>query len=151
MSNISERILFETNVHHNFHGEQICLGRCIDLSVGGMYLSTSSRFQVDDCVDISFLVPSTSRNIVITSSTRVAWTNHENRRLKHNYPPGIGLEFVGLSDQTSKFLADYIYTYDESKKMNMVCAWCGKELGFRKGPYGKTSHGICGDCKDKHF
>lgn len=151
MYSTSERISFETKVHQGNHGEQIYLGRSSDLSLGGMYLTTSSRFTVDEHVDISFIFPYENRDIVINCSTRVAWTNYEDYRQKRDYPPGVGLEFTGLSRQLSQYLAVYIYTYDENKKMNMVCAWCGKKLGFRKGPYGKTSHGICGDCRDKHF
>ena len=36
--------------------------------------------------------------------------------------------------------------------MFRVCAWCGKDMGYRKG--GKQSdvtHGICDDCLREHY
>jgi len=37
---------------------------------------------------------------------------------------------------------------EKEKKMKVVCAWCGKELGFKEGN-GGISHGICETCKEK--
>jgi len=39
-----------------------------------------------------------------------------------------------------------------SKKMQVVCAWCGKPMGEKdgKGVEG-VSHGICEECYKKHF
>ena len=43
-------------------------------------------------------------------------------------------------------LEKFIDSYEEEKRMNVVCAWCGGSLGQRKGPFGKTSHGVCEQC-----
>ncbi len=40
----------------------------------------------------------------------------------------------------------------EKLKSKVICAWCGnflREIEAIEG--GKTSHGICPDCKEKHF
>jgi hypothetical protein len=146
-----ERILFESIVYQLTPADRICIGSCSDLSVGGMYLITSSLFVVNERFKITFSVPFAGNHIEISSSARVAWTNYQDCRLKLDYPLGVGIEFVELSTNSTKLLCDYIYSYDETKKMNMVCAWCGKHLGVRKGPFGKTSHGICGTCREEHF
>ncbi|MDO8575059.1 MAG: hypothetical protein Q7R61_02175 [bacterium] len=39
---------------------------------------------------------------------------------------------------------------EKSLKSKVVCAWCKKEMGEKEGiEGGKTSHGICPDCKAK--
>ncbi len=146
-----ERILIETAVHCDFLcGEQLS-GLSSDLSVGGMYLKTKNVLDIDKNMSLSFYLPFKDRKIAITCNARVAWTNYKCDRLKWDYPPGAGLEFLSPSSQDSSLLSEFIDSYDELKKMNMICAWCGKSLGMRKGPYGTTSHGICGQCKGTHF
>ena len=41
---------------------------------------------------------------------------------------------------------NFVEAYDESGKMNVVCAWCGKHLRMSNGPFGTTSHGLCKTC-----
>jgi hypothetical protein len=146
-----ERVVIETTVQH----EQLCgeplLGLSSDLSVGGMYLKTKYILDSDETITLSFSIPFNERVIAITCKARVAWTNYEHDKLKLDYPPGVGLEFLDLLNKDFSTLSKFIDSYDEHKKMNMICSWCGKHLGMRKGPYGKTSHGICGQCKEKHF
>ena len=53
---------------------------------------------------------------------------------------------VEAPDASSEYLE---LGYDEVKKMNVTCAWCGDQLGQRKGPHGKTTHGMCDQCRIK--
>lgn len=146
-----ERVLFETDVLCKYpKGETLC-NRCCDLSVGGLYLQAKKFLSVGQIILISFSIPLKERELEISSKARVAWTNYEHDKLKAHYPPGVGLEFRELSQEHSSILSEFIYKYDEEKKMNMLCAWCGVHIGMRKGPYGKTSHGICCKCKKKYF
>lgn len=39
-----------------------------------------------------------------------------------------------------------INSINEKSKMKIVCAWCGADLGLRRGPDGTLSHGICTEC-----
>jgi len=146
-----ERVLLETDVFYRHPNGQSLCDRCCDLSTGGIYLQTKSFLKVDEKVFISFSIPLKDRELEISCKTRVAWTNFDHDKLKTHYPPGIGLEFTEISREDLSILSDFIYKYDEDKKMNMICAWCGKHLGMRKGPYGKTSHGICDECKKNCF
>lgn len=35
--------------------------------------------------------------------------------------------------------------------MRIVCGWCEMDLGWRQGPEGETTHGICQACKDREM
>ncbi|OGD67811.1 hypothetical protein A3F08_01450 [Candidatus Berkelbacteria bacterium RIFCSPHIGHO2_12_FULL_36_9] len=37
---------------------------------------------------------------------------------------------------------------DQEKIGKRVCAWCGKDMGEKKGVEG-TTHGMCAECKAK--
>ena len=32
-------------------------------------------------------------------------------------------------------------------KMRIECSWCGKHMGWKPGPTGVTTHGICPECR----
>ena len=35
--------------------------------------------------------------------------------------------------------------------MKIICAWCGKSMGYKKGNKGEISHGICPECKKVEY
>ncbi len=143
-----ERIAFETTVQYepSRDGKLSDLSR--DLSEGGLYLKTRYPLDTDATLTLSFSIPKRGQEISITCEARVAWTNLETNRLKAEYPSGAGLQFLDLPREGSAALSTFINAYSENKKMNVVCAWCGKSLGLRKGPFGTTSHGICSQCRE---
>lgn len=141
-----ERILFETEVQYEPSHDTTSTGLSSNLSVGGLYLRTKRPLSVEDTLKLSFSLPSQDEAIPITCRARVAWINDEKERRKPDYAPGVGLQFFDISREDLSRLSKFVDTYDEAKKMNVVCAWCGNSLGTRKGPFGKTSHGICAQC-----
>lgn len=41
---------------------------------------------------------------------------------------------------------------EKPAKGKVVCAWCKKEMGEKEGlKEGEVSHGICENCREKHF
>ena len=144
-----ERVLFETVVNYSPTDDSHCSGHCGDLSVGGIYLKTDYPFDKGETVNLSFTLPDKKQQKQISCSAKVAWTNFLPNRRKPSYPSGVGLQFLDLPEEVSSTLSQFVEAYDDKKKMNVLCAWCGSSLGLRKGPFGKTSHGICGDCREK--
>lgn len=143
-----ERVIFETIVQYKpLHGIKLS-GLSSNLSVGGLYLRTKSPLDIGDTLWLSFSLPCKKQEIIISCHARVAWTNFELNRLKLGYFSGVGLQFLDLSHEDFSILEKFIAAYDEKKKMNVVCAWCGISLGIRKGPLGTTSHGICNRCRE---
>jgi len=143
-----ERVMFEASVEYRSGHEQLS-GSSGDLSIGGIYLKTKLQLRVDDSILISFTLPHHEKGISISCKARVAWTNYDIDRRKPNYASGVGLQFLDISHEKQSIISAFIDNYDESKKMDVVCAWCGNSLYIRKGPYGTTSHGICKQCREK--
>ncbi len=144
-----ERIVFETTVQYEPSREGKLSDLSRDVSEGGLYLKTKYPLDTDETLTLSFSIPKREQEISISCKARVAWTNFDINRLKPDYPSGVGLQFLDLPCEGSTALSTFIDAYNESKKMNVVCAWCGKYLGLRKGPFGTTSHGICSQCREK--
>ena len=143
-----ERVIFETTVKYKPLDEGVRFDRCNDLSIGGLFLKTKFPFDIDQTVTLTFSVPNQNKEISISCVARVAWTNFDVNRPKVNYPSGVGLQFLELSEEELIDLSKFIERYDETKKMDVLCAWCGDSLGVRKGPFGRTSHGICDQCRE---
>ena len=144
-----ERIIFETAVQYAPSRESQQSDLCCDLSEGGLYIRTNYPFDTDETLTLSFSIPQHEQAVSISCHARVAWTNFETNRRKTEYPSGVGVQFLNLSCEDLTELSKFIGAYDENKKMNVVCAWCGSDLGLRSGPFGKTSHGICRQCREK--
>lgn len=143
---IMQRVIFEATVKYKPLDDNVRLGPCRDLSVGGLFLKTRVPYDIDQTVTLTFSIPTQNKEIPISCKARVAWTNFSENRLKADYPPGVGLQFLDLSKEDLVALSKFIDKYEDAKKMNVLCAWCGSDLGLRKGPFGKTSHGICNKC-----
>ena len=144
-----ERIKFETTVQYEpSHGSKHS-DLCCDLSEGGLYIRTKYPFDTDETLTLLFSIPKMDQEVSISCKARVAWTNFETNRRKTDYPSGVGVQFLDLSNEDLTALSKFVDAYDESKKMNVVCAWCGSSLGMRSGPFGTTSHGICSQCREK--
>ena len=141
-----ERIVFETRVQYTPLPEIVFSGLSSDLSVGGLYLRTKPILDVKDTFVLSFALTFQGQEVSISCNARVAWTNFEKNRRKNDYPSGVGLQFLDLASEDHATLSQFVEAHDDSKKMNVVCAWCRSHLGMRKGPSGATSHGICKPC-----
>lgn len=142
-----ERVIFEATVKYKSPVGSVHSDRCRDLSLGGLFLQTECPFDIDQTITLKFSIPAQDKEISISCTARVAWTNLAAKRLKVDYPSGVGLQFLDLSREGATALSKFIDRYDETKKMNVLCAWCGVSLGMRRGPVGKISHGICDQCR----
>ena len=143
-----ERVIFEQNVEYESSQEAILSGLSSNLSVGGIYLRTKLPLEIDDTLKLSFSLPYQEQEVSISCNARVAWTNSDVKRHKPDYDSGVGLQFLDISHEDRSTLSNFLEAYDEKKKMNVVCAWCGNNLGMRKGPFGTTSHGLCSQCRE---
>jgi len=143
---LMERVVFETKVRYSRSQELVFSGLSSDLSIGGLYLRTKPRLDVEDTFVLSFSLPSRGKEVLISCNARVAWTNFATGRCKPDYSSGVGLQFLDLAHEDHSTLSRFVESYSVSKKMSIVCAWCGNHMGMRKGPLGKTSHGICISC-----
>jgi uncharacterized protein (TIGR02266 family) len=64
-----------------------------DLSIGGAFLAADLLFEVGEVLSLSFSLPGSER--LIRARGRIAWVSRGESGTK---PPGMGLEFLDLSD-----------------------------------------------------
>jgi len=78
----------------------------INVSTGGLFIETSEPLPVDTPLTLSFTVPGYDEPIAC--SGRVAWVNFPHCLKHQRLPPGMGIQFVGLSLEEMAVLRSYV-------------------------------------------
>lgn len=101
----SVRIQVVIRVSYGVHQSKLLTGDSVDLSSGGIFLTTTCPFDVDDNVKLKFFIPGQEEGAV-SCDARVAWINSEDKPLKPEYPTGAGLQFINPTPaERSKIVA----------------------------------------------
>ncbi|HEY6837877.1 MAG TPA: PilZ domain-containing protein, partial [Geobacteraceae bacterium] len=80
-----------------------------DISSGGIYVASDEKVRDDEEVNLTFSLPTaTSREIV--AKGRVAWRNSGSIRKKPLLPTGFGVEFMGIDDEATETIRQYVTT-----------------------------------------
>jgi uncharacterized protein (TIGR02266 family) len=79
----------------------------VNIGIGGMFIETLHAFPVGTVLMIRFQLPSCGEDI--ECSAFVAWINHQDAPVKPSLPPGMGLEFFGLSPQKNALLTTFLH------------------------------------------
>jgi len=91
----SVRIQVVIRISYGVHQSKLLTGDSVDLSSGGLYLTTTCPFDIDDNVQLKFFIPGQEESAV-SCDARVAWINSEDNPIKPEYPSGAGLQFIDL-------------------------------------------------------
>jgi uncharacterized protein (TIGR02266 family) len=102
----SIRIEVELRVYYGPHQSKLLTGYSVDLGAGGLFLSTTCPFDIDDIVKLKFTVPGEEKNIAC--SARVAWINQDGNQRKPEYPEGAGLEFADIAPEDIDSIKSYL-------------------------------------------
>ena len=86
----------ELRVYYGPHQSKLITGYSVDLGAGGLFLSTTCPFDINDIVKLKFTVPDENEK-AIACNARVAWINQEGNKPKPELPVGAGLQFVDLA------------------------------------------------------
>lgn len=73
------------------------MGQCIDISSGGMFLTTLPTGNKGDLLELKFRLPGQGEGQV-TIGGRIAWVNIPGQEIKPDYPPGYGVEFIDIPE-----------------------------------------------------
>jgi len=73
------------------------MGRCIDVSSGGMFLESQPKAQAGESLLLKFCLPD-EKNTAVEVHGRIAWANANGSIIKEGFPLGYGVEFVDISD-----------------------------------------------------
>jgi uncharacterized protein (TIGR02266 family) len=93
----SVRLDAQLRIYFGDDQSKLLTGYSIDLNAGGIFLATTCPFAVDDIVTLQFSIPGSDEKVACKA--RVAWINSESNRLKPQYPTGVGLQFIGLTEE----------------------------------------------------
>ncbi len=101
------RIAAELRVYYGDCQSKLLTGYSVDLSAGGVFLVTTCPFDVDDLVKLKLSLPGEEGETVICDA-RVAWINYDGKRLKSEYPAGVGLEFVNIAQDNLSSIVNFL-------------------------------------------
>jgi CheY-like chemotaxis protein len=79
------------------------MGRCIDISSGGMFLESQPTAQAGESLLLKFSLPDESKTPVELQG-RIAWVNAADAIIKDGFPLGYGVEFVEITDSVGAAL-----------------------------------------------
>ena len=71
------------------------MGRCIDISSGGMFLESQPTARAGESLLLKFCLPDEKKTPVELQG-RIAWVNARDAIIKDNFPLGYGVEFVDI-------------------------------------------------------
>ncbi len=94
----SVRVKVVIRVSYGVHQTKLLTGDSVDLSAGGVFLTTTCPFDVGDNVKLQFFIPGQEEK-TLSCDARVAWINHDDNPVKPEYPTGAGLQFIGLTPE----------------------------------------------------
>lgn len=80
--------------------------RVYDISAGGLFLESCPPLPINTVVALDFVLPQST--VRISCKGRVAWINHPIALSKIDFPFGVGVEFVEMSQNTSDTLVAYL-------------------------------------------
>ena len=87
----------ELRVYYGPSQDRLLYGFSVDMSAGGLFLSTEAPFHVNEKVMLSFTLPDVKK--VVNCSAKVAWVNAKDAPSKPGLPAGVGLQFLDLSTE----------------------------------------------------
>ncbi len=77
---------------------------CLNISQGGIFIRTPDPAPLNREVIVRFRLPDLDRELRVHG--RVVWSNPT--PAANPFPPGMGIQFLGLEDQTARLLGDYV-------------------------------------------
>ena len=89
-------------VDYTFRGRRM-LGRCIDISSGGMFLESQLTAQSGEALLLKFCLHDEKKTSVEVHG-RIAWANGKGSIIKEDFPLGYGVEFVDIADSVGTVL-----------------------------------------------
>ncbi len=103
----SIRIKVELRVFYGPHQSKLLTGYSVDLGAGGLFLSTTCPFDINDIVKLKFTVPG-KEDKAVACNARVSWINQEDDQPKPEYPVGAGLQFVDMAPEDIASIVSFL-------------------------------------------
>ena len=85
--------------------------RALNLSATGLLIETTTPLPLSERLEVTFKVPGTEE--LIQTEAEVVWVN----KYSANYPYGMAVKFLGLSDETIQTIDAYVWKIRQSTRM----------------------------------
>ena len=102
----SMRYKVKAQVKYGENVETSLTGFSIDISSGGLYISTEKPLDVGESLVISFSLESPAQEI--TCKCQVAWINSLPNLKRSDLPPGMGIQLIGISLEDLHAIRNFI-------------------------------------------
>lgn len=102
---IKERVVVQLPCFFGF-GDIMERGIILDISEGGLFLSSSKLYKEGTFFEIKFIVPNEDKTVKLWG--RVIWVNTGEERIKKRYPDGMGVEFSGMTKEQLQIIKSFI-------------------------------------------
>ena len=103
----SIRLKTEVRVYYGSFQSKLLIGYSVDLSPGGVFITTNYPFDVDDNITLKFSISDQVEKPIICKA-RVAWVNNETNQRKPEYPSGVGLQFFDLTPEDLNSIVSFL-------------------------------------------
>lgn len=100
------RIKAQMRVYYGPAPQNLLSEFSLDLSTGGLYVTTDFPLPVDETLTLRFTLP--DHKGMVTCKARVAWVNPKKNPRKPDLPPGMGIQFVELSLEEMKSIKRFL-------------------------------------------
>ncbi len=102
----SQRFSARLRVRYGTRQHDLLSDFSIDLSTGGLFLTTGHPLPMETPLSMEFILP--THEAVIRCKGRVAWVNDPSQKKKTGLPPGMGVQFLDLSLDDMGAIRNYI-------------------------------------------
>lgn len=85
-------------------------GKCLDISSGGVFVETPELVTLNSIIDVEFVLPYQDHP-TIACRGMVKWHNTRPNPTKPNYPIGLGVKFVDLTDSVQEAIKAFATRY----------------------------------------
>lgn len=86
------------------------IGTAINLNMGGLFIRAVELIPFNTELRLELRLP--ERNAPLVLRGRVAWVNHPEWVKCQRLPAGMGVEFIGMDEQTQRSLSDYLTAHE---------------------------------------
>jgi CheY-like chemotaxis protein len=81
-------------------------GDILDLALNGIYVAADYEVEVGSLVDVVFELP--EGGLIVRARGRVAWLNSRQWCRNPKFPPGFGIEFLALDEESTAALTQFV-------------------------------------------
>jgi uncharacterized protein (TIGR02266 family) len=99
------RLLMSLPIDYKVGGEQYS-NFTSNVSAGGAFIRTIAPAATNEKIEISFSIP--DKNMPVSATGRVVWTNEYETYRKKSCLPGMGVEFLDIPESLRSYLAEYV-------------------------------------------